>query len=98
MAPLHCGLRVELRKVLADDLVRRVALYVLGTGVPRQHAALRVEHEDRVVLDAFHEQAKSIIGWHLETLRKVTWGIGHGRVTLDFFDMRIVDANFQRSN
>ena len=38
-----------------------VALDQLGAGVPGQHAALGVEHEDGVVLDALDEKAKALL-------------------------------------
>ena len=40
----------------ADDLVRPVALDRLRAGVPALHDAVGVQHEDRVVAHALHQQ------------------------------------------
>src|SRR5580692_4008952 len=53
--------RAEHREVLPDDLHRFVTLGSLGTGVPRGHAPLGVEHEDRVVLYALDQKAKAVV-------------------------------------
>ena len=42
--------------MLADDLVRLVALEKAGTGVPAGYTAFDVEHENRVIGDALHQQ------------------------------------------
>jgi hypothetical protein len=42
--------------VSADDLVSNVPLEPLGARVPAQDVALRIESEDRVVLDALDQQ------------------------------------------
>jgi hypothetical protein len=47
--------------VLADDLFRTIALDALGAAVPGRHVAVGVEHEDRVVPDAFNQQAKTLL-------------------------------------
>jgi hypothetical protein len=47
--------RVELGEVLADDLVRLVALDAFRSGVPGEHVTLRVEQEERIVGDAVDE-------------------------------------------
>jgi hypothetical protein len=49
-------LRIEIREMLADDLVGLVALDALGALVPGLDDPLRVEDEDRVVLDALDER------------------------------------------
>src|SRR5690606_34623999 len=49
--------RVEGRDVLPDHLARGVALDALRTDVPRGDAALRIEHENRVVDDTLDEQS-----------------------------------------
>ena len=54
-------LGVELREVAADDLVRQVALDPLRAGIPVGHAAFGVEHVDRVVGDALHQQAELLL-------------------------------------
>src|SRR5439155_1452613 len=48
--------REEAREVLPDDLLGPVALDALGAAVPAHHAALLVEHEDRVVLHRLDQQ------------------------------------------
>ena len=52
---------IEGREVAADDLVRGIALDPLRSGVPRGDDAVGVEHEDRVVGDAFDEQAEALL-------------------------------------
>ena len=70
-AQLHVGFPggdvlgcVEAGEMLAEDFLRPVALDALGTGVPAGDAPLRIEHEDRVVLDAFHHEAKAFLALH----------------------------------
>ena len=46
--------------MLADDFSRRVTLDPLGAHVPARDAAFRIEHEDRVVLNAFDHQPQSL--------------------------------------
>jgi hypothetical protein len=50
------GLRVEARKVLTDDFLRRVALDPLGAGIPAGYIPMRVQHEDRVIRHGINEQ------------------------------------------
>ena len=50
--------RVEAPHVLADDLVRRVALEALGPGIPVLDAAGPVDHVEGVVAHAVDEQAE----------------------------------------
>src|ERR1700744_1429827 len=52
-------LGVEAREMLAEDLRRRVALDPFRAGIPARHAALRVEHVDRVVGHPVHQQAEA---------------------------------------
>ncbi len=59
-APLDGLLGVEAGEVLADDLLGPVALDALRPAVPGGDPALRVEHEDGVVLDALDHQAEAI--------------------------------------
>jgi hypothetical protein len=49
-------LRVEAREVLSDDLFGAITLDAFGAAVPRRDSSLRIEHEDRVVLDSLHQQ------------------------------------------
>ncbi|HET8584985.1 MAG TPA: hypothetical protein VFM89_04535, partial [Casimicrobiaceae bacterium] len=56
-------LRVEDREMLADDLVRRITADALRAGVPRDDAAVGIEHEDRVVDDAVDEQPESFFAF-----------------------------------
>ena len=51
---------IELREVLTDDLVARVALDPLGPWIPVDHRALGVEHVNRVIRDAFHENPEAV--------------------------------------
>lgn len=53
-------LRIEAREVLPDDLVRGIALDALRALVPRDHHAVGVQHEDRVVAHALNHQAKHL--------------------------------------
>src|SRR5206468_5742284 len=69
--------RVEAREMLADDLGRGVALDALGTGVPARDAAVRIEHEDRVVDDALHHQAEASLA-----LREERGALAHARLEL----------------
>src|SRR5204863_5336919 len=46
--------------VLAADLFRLVLLDAVCAGVPTDDAAVRIEHEDGVVLHAGHQQAKQL--------------------------------------
>jgi hypothetical protein len=52
--------RVEAREVLAQDLLRRVALDALGARVPARDPALGVEQEDRVLPHARDEQVQRV--------------------------------------
>src|SRR6185312_13523328 len=54
--------RVEAREMLADDLVGKIALDALRTGVPARDAPRAVEHEDRVVGHALHQPAELLLG------------------------------------
>src|SRR5688572_27404434 len=47
--------------MLADDLVGAVALDALRAKVPRDDAAARVEHEDRVVPHALDEEPECLL-------------------------------------
>src|SRR3954470_4116553 len=66
LVPRLAGLDVRLDEkageMLADDLFPAVALDSLGAGVPARHDAFRVEHVDRVVHHAFHQEAEALLG------------------------------------
>ncbi len=53
--------RIEAREVAADDLVGAIALEAFRAGVPGEDVAVGIEHEDRVVEHALHEQAKAFL-------------------------------------
>ena len=50
--------KVEFRKVLPYNFLFRVSLDRLSAGIPRDHAAFRIEDKDGIFLDAIHQQAK----------------------------------------
>ena len=54
-------LGIELREVLADNLVREIAFDPLRAGIPVGHAAFGVEHVDGVVGDALHQQPELLL-------------------------------------
>src|SRR5262249_23746076 len=53
------GLGIEARKVLADDLLRRIALDALAADIPARDGAGRVEHVEGVVGNPFHQQSET---------------------------------------
>ena len=53
--------RVEQGEMPSEDLRSGPALEPLGPGVPTGDSALRIEHEDRVVLHPFDQQAKPLL-------------------------------------
>src|SRR6185503_10012561 len=53
--------RVEDREALPDHLGRRIALQAARPLVPAHDAAFGVEHEDRVVLHAVHQQPEALL-------------------------------------
>ena len=59
-AELHLVGRIEDREVLADDLVRAVALQPPGAVVPAHHVTGGVEQEDRVVRLRLDQQAQIV--------------------------------------
>src|SRR4029450_12776251 len=61
-ARLAVFLGVEATVVLADDVLGGIALDALGPGVPIVDDATRIEHVDRVVGDAVHEQLETALG------------------------------------
>ena len=54
-------LRVEAREMLAQDLAARVPGDALGAGVPAGDAAVHVQHVDRVVGHALHQQPEALL-------------------------------------
>lgn len=52
---------IEAREVLTDDFLRFVSLDPLRAAVPAAHASLRIEHEDRILLDSIDRQLKSLV-------------------------------------
>jgi hypothetical protein len=53
--------RVELGKMLADDLVGRIALEPFGARIPAHDHAARVEQIDRVILDRLDQHAEAAL-------------------------------------
>ena len=53
--------RVEHREMPPDDFGFRITLDVLGTGVPGDHMALRIEQEDRVIANIFDQQPEHLV-------------------------------------
>ena len=51
-------LRIKAGEMLADDFLRFVTLDLFRAGVPTRDVAIRVEHEDGVVLNALHHEAE----------------------------------------
>src|ERR1700754_3476815 len=51
---------VKASKRLADDFLVLKTFDPFGAGIPRSHPALRVEHEDRIVLHAFDQKTKAL--------------------------------------
>ena len=62
------------RIVSAHDLLRGIALDALRARVPARHRAVRIEHVDRVVGDALHQQAE--IALAVAQLRDRMLGLG----------------------
>jgi hypothetical protein len=58
-APSDGVCRIEPREVLADDLRGTVALDPLRAQVPARHAAIGVQHEDRVVLHGLDHEPEA---------------------------------------
>ncbi len=87
---------IELREVLADDLVGGISLDALGASIPIADIALRIEHVERVVRDALHEQLKLLLA-ALEaffgrlSLRQVAGDFGEADQTADTIPDRVDD-------
>ena len=59
--PRHVLCGVEPREVAADRLARGVAVDRLRGGVPRRDLARPVQHDDRVILDAVHDETEPLL-------------------------------------
>ncbi len=70
---------IEHREMLADGLVREVALDPLRAQVPVAHAAVAVEHVDGVVGDALHQQPELFLAF----LEDLLGGLALGQVPRD---------------
>src|SRR4030095_5442343 len=55
--------RIEAGKMLANYLFSRVALNAFRSGIPSSDIALRIEHENRIVLYALNQQSKSFLAF-----------------------------------
>src|ERR1700712_1987443 len=53
--------------MLADDLFRQIDLYAISPGVPVLYRAVRIEHVERVIGDAVHQQTETPLAF-LESL------------------------------
>src|SRR5439155_100199 len=61
LAPSDIRRGREAGQMRAKDVVRPIAEQALGTGVPTGHVSGWIEHENRVVLHPFHEQAEAFL-------------------------------------
>src|SRR5579862_1752989 len=52
---------IEDREMLSDDFLCTIALEALGAGVPGEHVACRVEHEDRIIAHALDQQPEALL-------------------------------------
>src|SRR6185503_7874048 len=73
--------RIELAEVLAYNFMSFISLDQSRAAVPRNNPAFRVEQEDGVVLDAFHQETKALLAlskrfMRLRCLRHVDWLAG----------------------
>ena len=74
-------LRVETREMLADDLLRPVALDAFRAGIPAHDLAVGIEHVDRVVDHALDEQPQLFLavvqlGFRLPALAEIARDLG----------------------
>src|SRR5271165_1497401 len=67
-------LGIELREMLADDLVRRVSLDPFRSRIPANHSTFRIEHEDRIITGSVHQQTKSLFTTAKSRLRLLALG------------------------
>jgi hypothetical protein len=49
--------------VLSDNLFGLITLDAFGSAVPSRDSSLRIEHEDRVVLDPLHKQLELLLAY-----------------------------------
>src|SRR5258708_39389596 len=54
---------IKAREVMADDVLGRVSLDPLRSGVPIGNDAVGIEHEDRVIGDALHEETEPALAF-----------------------------------
>src|SRR6185503_14133282 len=70
--------RIELAEVRAYNFMSFISLDQSRAAVPRNNPAFRVEQEDGVVLDAFHQETKALLALSkrlvgLRCFRHVDW-------------------------
>src|SRR5471030_3232807 len=53
--------QIKLREMPADDFLARVSLDARRARVPADHEALRIEHENRVILDTVDQQPEPLL-------------------------------------
>src|SRR4051812_22050869 len=53
--------REESREVHSNDFVLTVAVDVLGAAIPARDVTVRIQHEDRVILDARDHEPESFL-------------------------------------
>src|SRR3989442_1508622 len=65
---------IKTREMLADDLVCRVPLDAFRPLVPRGHASVRIQYENRIVIHTGHHQAEPLIACPEGILRLLPLG------------------------
>ena len=66
-------LGIKLREMLADDCLCVVPLDSFRPDIPGGDFSLRIKHEDRIILSAFHQQAKSLFAVAKRCLRQLAF-------------------------
>ncbi len=61
MAAFDVLVRIKYFEALADDLVGFITFEKFGAQIPSHHVTVGIEQEDRVILDAGHEQAEILL-------------------------------------
>src|SRR5215216_2630505 len=61
LGALQILFRIEDREMVSYNLFMVVALDVVRPFVPAGHLTIRIEHEDRIVFDALHQQTKPFL-------------------------------------
>src|SRR5215203_3103321 len=61
VALLYVVFGVKYREMPAQNLLFPVAFYVLGARVPAYDTTLRIDHEDSVLLNPFHQEPKVLL-------------------------------------